>query len=161
MGIINEQQTFVPLLTCFFFGPSRALDWQTNNRQLSHKELSPLSLPRSTMYILIFSAQGEYIFFPNPLISIFYIFHSHNLFWCTNKFLNLQCYIWDANCIAHNACLLHFVGDMNLVEIIQECGIHAQLNQASSALKSRTLKSKAWWWEIGSENESFLLNGLC
>jgi hypothetical protein len=29
---------------------------------------------------------------------------------------HLQCHIWDADCIAHNSCVLHFVGAMKRKE---------------------------------------------
>jgi hypothetical protein len=37
----------------------------------------------------------------------------------TDEFQNMQSYIWDVNCIAHNPRLLHFAG-AELVEITEE-----------------------------------------
>jgi hypothetical protein len=67
----------VPLLTCPF--ALLVLPFPNEkHRQLYHKELSPLSLPRSTTCILIFSVQREYIFQTkhHSLCTIIYIYFS-------------------------------------------------------------------------------------
>ena len=43
------------------------------------------------------------------LFSSFYLFLLPFAYISLNE---LQCYFWDANSIAHNACILHFIGDM-------------------------------------------------
>lgn len=101
-------------------------DCQKIYRQLFHKELSHLSLQRNTMYILIFSAQREYIHKPffsqhKRIFSFhtlaFFLLHSifFPLLMLTNgaSFNWMQCYFWDVDCIAHNACLLHLNGAMS------------------------------------------------
>jgi len=74
------------------------------HRQLYHKELSPLSLPRSTTCILIFSVQREYIFQTkhHSLCTIIYIFFSFSFaifFHCFLLFSSLAFGFWNRSVI--------------------------------------------------------------
>lgn len=101
-----------------FFCHACAWIAKQKNRQLYLKELSPLSLLRNTTYTLIFLAQREYLYLFSTYIDMYIIsITKHHilsffsfLFWQTLWIL--QCYIWHANCLAHNTCLLHFDGAM-------------------------------------------------
>ena len=84
------------------------------------------------------------------LFSSFYLFLLPFAYISLNE---LQCYFWDANSIAHNTCLLHFVGIMKWLKRIKKLWHQCNAMQKRT-FEVRDAKKLKPPFKIGRTNKS-------